>query len=246
MPTSHSEQGQNGRIFVTTRWSLVQRASVPSSPESGEALEWLCQRYWWPLYAFVRSKGYPPADSEDLVQGFFARFLERNFVADADAERGRFRSFLLGCLHHYLQEQQRHAGRHKRGGGLTFIALGDPNLENRLEAQLADQQTPEATFDRQWAVTLLERALDRLQQEGDADDHPGRFERIKPYLTGGGDEPQTALAADLKCSVNAVRLLLYRMRQRYRELVRDEVAQTVNDPAEIDAELKHLYASLRS
>jgi RNA polymerase sigma-70 factor (ECF subfamily) len=214
---------------------------------SHAALSWLCERYWLPLYAYVRSRGHSPDDAKDLVQGFFARFLERNLAHEADAERGRFRSFLLGCLNHFLSDEYKRSNRLKRGGGKEFVRLDDPAIEARIEAELSDARQPELAFDRQWAVSVMDHALERLRIECEADGRNGRFEVLKPCLTeGAGIESQAELAEKLKVTVTAVKLIIHRLRRRYREIVREEIAETVANEEDIEAELKHLLAALRS
>ncbi len=242
---THRSEATHAGHFVTTRWSVV--LATKEDKGSHEALTWLCERYWFPLYAFVRSRGHPRDDAKDLVQGFFERFLSRNLAQEADAGRGRFRSFLLGCLNHYLSEEHKRANRLKRGGGREFVQIDDPSVEARIEAELTDARQPEAAFDRQWAVAVMDHALDRLRLECEADGRNGRFEVLKPYLTEGvGDSPQSELAARLKVSVTAVKLIVHRLRRRYREIVREEIAQTVADKDEIETELRHLLNALRS
>jgi RNA polymerase sigma-70 factor (ECF subfamily) len=248
MPTndaSHPSEPTHAGHFVTTRWSVV--LATRDDKGSHEALTWLCERYWLPLYAFVRSRGHSPEDAKDLVQGFFQRFLARNLAHEADSQRGRFRSFLLGCLNHYLSEENKRSHRLKRGGGREFLRIDDTAVEARVEAELTDARPPEAAFDRQWAVAVMDHSLERLRAECEADGRNGRFEVLKPYLTEGvGDAPQAELADRLKVSVTAVKLIVHRLRKRYREIVREEVAETVASAEDIDAELRHLLAALRS
>jgi RNA polymerase sigma-70 factor (ECF subfamily) len=242
---SRRTEATRGGYFVTTRWSVV--LATRDEKRSHEALTWLCERYWLPLYAYVRSRGHTPDDAKDLVQGFFERFLSRDLAQEANAERGRFRSFLLGCLNHYLSEEHKRTHRLKRGGGHEFIRLDDPIVEARVEAELTDARQPEAAFDRQWAVALMDYSLERLRLECEADGRNGRFEVLKPCLTeAAGDASQAELAAKLKVTVTAVKLIIHRLRRRYREIVREEVAETVAGTDEVDAELRHLLAALRT
>jgi RNA polymerase sigma-70 factor (ECF subfamily) len=231
--------------FVTTRWSVV--LAKWDDKDSHEALTWLCERYWLTVYAFVRSRGYQQDDAEELIRGFFEEFLGRNMAHDAEAERSRFRSFLLGCVSHYISDEYQRTDRQKGGGRLEFITIGDPTIEARIEAELTDARQPEAAFDRQWAVVLMDHALERLRIECEVDGRSGRFSILKPCLTDGvGEAPQAELAEKLKVSITAVKLIIHRLRRRYRELVREEVTETVSSEQEIEDELRHLLGALRS
>ncbi len=232
-------------LFHTTHWSLVVAAGGPGTPEAEAALDQLCQAYWYPLYLFVRRKGYEAADAEDLVQSFFARLLAHGSIAEAEMGRGRFRSFLLGRLEHFLIDDWRRATREKRGGGGTMLALDDPAIEARVRHELAHEKTPAALFDRAWAMTLLDRAVARVGTECDGATDAGRFAVLKNFLVGErGEKPQAAAARDLGLSLPAVKSLIHRLRARFREIVRDEIAATVEHAGEVDDELRWLLATL--
>lgn len=232
------------RDFRTTHWSVVLRVGLGSPEEAATALAKLCENYWYPLYVYVRGRGYDVHEAEDLVQGFFTRVLERQFLGEADSARGRFRSFLLGCLNHYLANEWRRGQRQKRGAGLAFISLQDPEAEVRLATDLATE-SPEAAYDRLWAVALLDRVLGCLRAECAGQGRADRFEKLQPFLAGArGDLPLAEAARELGLTLAALKSTVHRMRQRYKELVREEIAHTVERPEEIEDELKHLFAAL--
>jgi len=232
-------------IFVTTRWSVVLAAGVKDSPEAARALEQLCQTYWFPLYAHVRRLGHSPSDAEDLTQGFFARLLAKDGFGAADCERGRFRSFLLGSLKHFLTNEWDKARAQKRGGHLQIIPLDAPGGEDRLQLEPATQTSPDREFDRRWALALLDTVLARLEAEHIEQDKARLFAGLKETLASGrGDVPMAQIAFDLGLSEGATRVAAHRFRARYRELLRAEIAQTVATPAEVEDELPHLFAAL--
>jgi RNA polymerase sigma-70 factor (ECF subfamily) len=223
---------------------MVLAAGQNLSPHASAALENLCRTYWFPLYAFVRRHGYNPHDAQDLTQGFFARFLEKDYIGLADPARGRFRSFLLVCLKNFLSEEKRHAGRLKRGGGQTVVSWDAEAAEERFRAEPADHLTPETIYERRWALALLEQALDRLGEEESG--HAQHFAALKEYLWGEKSSASYAeIGARLDMTEGAVKVAVHRLRRRYRELLREEVAQTVASHDEIEQELRHLLAILR-
>jgi RNA polymerase sigma factor (sigma-70 family) len=225
--------------FTTTHWSVVLAAGQSASPDAQQALEKLCRTYWYPLYAFVRRQGRSPEDAQDLVQEFFARFLAKDYLGLADPARGRFRSFLLASLKNFLAETHRHATRLKRGGGQTVFSWDG-------EAEPKDESTAEALFEQRWAMTLLETALARLGAELVSAGKERFFTELKGQLWGEPDAPSYAeLSARLEMSEGALKVTVHRLRQRFRELLREEVAHTVTDAAEIDEELRHLVAVVR-
>ena len=230
--------------FPTTSWSLVLAAASDSVPASGNALAALCQAYWFPLYAYVRRKGHSIEDAQDLTQEFFARVLEKHYFEDADPQRGRFRSFLLTSLKHFLANEWDRTRAQKRGRGTILIKL-DENAETRYRYEPADWLTPEKIFERQWARTILDRAMARLEQEFIDVRKIELFRTIQCHLTGdearGGYE---VLAADLQMSPGALKVAVHRARRRFGALLRAEVAETVAKPADIENELRHLVASL--
>lgn len=232
--------------FATTHWSVVLAAGKSDSAQAAGALERLCRTYWYPLYAFVRREGYNAQDSEDLTQEFFARFLAKEYFGRAEPALGRFRSFLLACLKHFLSEHRRHAGRLKRGGGQSFLSWDSLTAEDRYHSEPADPVTPEKVFDRRWALTLLEQALTRLGEEQSAAGKGAMFARLKDYLWGESSGAGYAeMAARLGITEGVLKVRVHRLRQRYRELLREEVAQTVAAASSIDEELRYLIAVIR-
>ena len=242
----HQAQAANessAQWFATTHWSQVVSAGQPDSSRAPAALEKLCQAYWKPLYSYVRRQGHGPADAQDLTQAFFARFLEKNLWSRANPQKGRFRSFLLTVLRHFLADERDRVRTVKRGGGFAFISFDEKAGEQCFLEGLGENLSGEEQFDRQWASTVLEQARARLRQECIATGKSGLFERVN--LT---DAPNTnsmsyeAVAQELGMSVSAIKSAVSRLRSRYGELVREEVAHTVSSPAEIDAEIRHLLS----
>jgi RNA polymerase sigma-70 factor (ECF subfamily) len=232
--------------FNTTHWSLVAAAQSDeaSRTRAGKALEELCRAYWYPLYAFVRRRGYSPADAQDLTQSFFARFIETGGFASADRERGRFRTYLLGAMKHFLANEWHRARTQKRGGGLNFLEWDALEPEARYALEPAQSSDPDLDYDREWALELIARAKKKLRQESEADGKGELFEALKQSLTG--DEPsRSETAARLGLSESALKAALHRLRQRYRKLLRAEIAETVNTRADIDAEMRYLVEVLR-
>ncbi len=237
-----------GRRFATTRWSLVAAAAGRSaSPQSSRALATLCEGYWFPLYAFVRREGYSAHDAQDLTQEFFARLLDKNYLADADRRRGRFRSFLLASLKHFLSKQRDRARAQKRGGGRAPLSLDFASAESRYHLEPAGELTAERLYDRRWALTVLEQVLGQLRNESAAAGKLPLFDRLKQYLTARADSrPYAQVADELAMTEGAVKVAVHRLRRRYRELLKQEIAQTVTGPEELDDELRHLFAAVGS
>jgi len=234
-------------VFVTTRWSVVLSARAADAPAAEQALEELCRAYWYPLYAHVRRAGHSPADAEDLTQAFFERLLAKDWLAAADRGRGRFRSFLLGALKHFLANEWDKARARKRGGHLRIVPLDGPSGEDRLRREPVGGGSPEQAFDRRWALTLLDSVLDRLAGEYRAAGKAAQFARLKPALGADRSEVDYAqLSRELAVSEGAARVAVHRLRRRYRELLREEIAQTVGAADEVEAELRHLFAALSS
>ena len=233
------------RCFVTTHWSVVLAAGRSDTTRARAALEQLCRHYWHPLYAYVRRAGYPPEEAQDLTQEFFARLLAQNTVARADPGRGHFRSFLLASLKHFLAHEWEKAGAQKRGGRVQFIALEFDTAETRCVQPVAPGDTPDRAFDRQWALALLDVVLGRVRKEYTDSGRDELFVGLKDTLMGGRSEiPYRELAARLGMGEGAVKVTAHRLRQRYRELLREEIAHTVAGPEEVDEELRHLFAAL--
>lgn len=236
-----------GDVFVTTRWTVVLSAGRKSSPQSERALGELCQTYWYPLYAYVRRQGQTKEDAEDLVQAFFARFLEKNYLEGLSAERGRFRAFLLASLKHFLANKWDKSQRQKRGGGAQHLSLDWQSADKRYHLDPPDPSSPDKTFDREWALALLERVIARLQDECAAENKTNLFEQAKGYLMVGEKAiPYAEAAQSLRMDEGAVRVAVHRLRKHYRELLRDEIAQTLDDPAQVAEELRSLQAALAS
>ncbi len=235
----------HGHVFVTTHWSVVLAAREEASPQSAEALEKLCRAYWYPLYAYVRRVGHSPEDAQDLTQEFFACVLERRVVAKADPERGRFRSFLLASLKNFLAHEWEKARAQKRGGRAQMVLLDFATAETRLGQPAAPGDSPDRAFDRQWALSVLDLVLGRLRDEYADSGRDNLFRALKETLSGGRSEiPYRELGARLGLSEGAVKVAAHRLRKRYRELLREEIAQTVAGPDEIEAELRELFAAL--
>lgn len=229
-------------VFATTHWTVVLAAGRRATPQSNRALEVLCCTYWYPLYAYVRRHGYSKEDAEDLTQGFFARFLERNYLEGVSSEKGRFRAFLLAALKHYLANEHDRAGRQKRGGGVAPLSLDWQDANARYQIDPADQLSPDKLYDRAWAVTLLERVITRLRDECTTEGKGKVFEQLKPFLMAGQNAvPYAQAAASLGLNEGAARVAVHRLRKRYRELLREEISQTLSDPADLEEEMRALF-----
>jgi RNA polymerase sigma factor (sigma-70 family) len=232
----------SGDIFATTHWTVVLAAGRRSTPQADHALEELCRTYWYPLYAYVRRQGHSKEDAEDLTQGFFARFLERNYLEGVHSEKGRFRAFLLAALKHFLANEYDRATCQKRGGGEAPLSLDWQDADTRYQVDPADQLSPDKLYDRAWAMTLLEQVIARLREECAAEGKAKVFEELKPFLMAGkSDIPYAQAAASLGWNEGAARVAVHRLRKRYRELLRQTIAQTLSDPAQIEEELRALF-----
>lgn len=230
--------------FATTHWTLVVTAGRTDSTSAGAALEELCRTYWYPLYAYARRRGCSREDAEDLTQGFFARFLERNYLDGLSSDRGRFRAFLLAAFNHYLANEWKHRNRRKRGGGETPLSLDWADAATRYELAPADNLSPDRLYDRTWVITLLARVLERLANECATDGRADFFQRARGCLTmDRGEIPYAATAAELGMTEGALRVAVHRLRRRYRELLRQEVAQTLSDPALARNEIQSLLTA---
>lgn len=222
-------------------------ATGHESPEAAAALEQLCATYWYPLYAYVRHRGHSPEDSQDLTQEFFHRLVQKDYLAQVDPRKGRFRSFLLAAIKHFLAKEWDRARTLKRGGQMTFIRLDEAQADQRYQSDLRVDRSPEELYDRAWAIALLEKALRRLREESVAAGHGGRFEELKGVLMGGRTSvPYVELASRLGTSEGALKMAAQRMRSRYAELLREEIATTVPDRQEAEEELRHLRGVLGS
>jgi len=234
------------RNFATTLWTVILGAGEAGSSQAGEAMEKLCRTYWYPLYSYVRRRGYPAADAQDLTQEFFARLLQRPFLARVGPEKGRFRSFLLASMNNFLANEWDRAKAEKRGGKASFVSLDEESAEGRyVREDICDQQA-ERVFESRWALVLLETALARLQAEASSAGKGALFEKLKGFLE---TEPQPGeyakLGGELGWTSGAVAVAVHRLRTRYRELLTEEVAATVSGTEEVEDELRHLMAALQ-
>jgi RNA polymerase sigma-70 factor (ECF subfamily) len=232
--------------FATTHWSLVLAAGDEQHPDSRAALGELCEAYWLPLYAYLRRSGRSPEDADDLTQGFFAALLERRDLQRVDPQLGKFRSFLLASLKHFVANEHDRRTAQKRGGGRTIVSLDVAAAESHFAVEPADEHTPEREFDRQWALTLLRRTLEGLRSEQERAGKGEHFERLKGFLTGEqGEGAYAELAREMESTEAALKQAVSRLRRRYRERLRQEISQTVSAPGEIDDEIRDLFAALR-
>lgn len=239
------DEGEAGGRFATTRWSIVLAAGR-NSAGSGRALQDLCRIYWYPLYAYARRRGYAVQEAEDLVQEFFAELLEKATVQRADPTRGRFRSFLLTVFTRFLNRQRQRGAAQKRGGGRPAVSIDCTAGEARYRQEPRDDLTPEKVFQRRWALTVLQQALARLEDHYAARGALPVFEKLRPYLVADQlGPPYAQLAPDLDMSAGALKVAVHRLRRRYRQLLREEVAETVARQQDVDAELQELLESLR-
>jgi RNA polymerase sigma-70 factor (ECF subfamily) len=244
MPDSDSTPPP-GRRFPTTRWSRVVAAGGPDSPAARAALAVLCQAYWYPLYAFIRRRGHDADLALDLVQGYFARLLERRVLAAADPDKGRFRTFLMADCSHFLAHERARADAQKRGGGRVLVSIDAAAAEGRFRGEPAHGTTPERLFERAWAVTVLDGVLSRLRAEYARNGTSAVFECLKPVLTDGPAALSYAMiAARLGTTEGAVQVAVHRLRRRYGILLRRQIATTVRDPAEVEDEIRALLAAL--
>lgn len=243
---SPGAQSSESPQFSTTQWSLVLAAGADTSKESRDALAQLCERYWYPLYAYVRRQGYGCEESQDLTQSFFARLLEKNIIRSADRTRGRFRCFLLASLKNFLANEWDRSQARKRGGDVQLISLTGEDFEQRYGKEpAAHDLSPERLFDRRWAVTLLQHVLDELRQELAGQGKQQFFERVKGYLSGEDAElSYREMGAELGMNEAALKMSIHRLRRRYGELIRQHIAQTVESSDEIADELRHLLAAV--
>ena len=230
--------------FPVTRWTLIVTAVDPTHPDNKAALATLCEGYWYPLYAFVRRKGYAADAARDLTQEFFVRLLGGSFFERADPEKGRFRSFLLGALKHFLADYSDAQRAQKRGGGLPPLPFELSEGESRYAREPQHGETPERIYERRWARAVLDRVVGTLREEFVKHGRLDHFNHLKVYLTSQGDAPYAELAKKLDMSESALKSGIHRLRRRYRDMLRAEVAATVADPADIDTELRYLLAAL--
>ena len=244
-PTNSNLPGA-GR-FATTHWSVVMAAGRPKSASYQQALETLCKTYWFPLYVYLRRQGYDSHRAEDYVQAFFAGLLAKHGLRLADPKRGKFRSFLLASLKHFLSNERARARAKKRGGGRKVLSLDFQNAESQYALEPRDELSPEKLFERSWALTVLDRTMARLQAEAISTNKQKLFDHLKVYLTAEKSSiPYRDVAAELDMAEGTLRVAVHRLRRRYRELLRDEIAQTVTSDDQIDEEIRDLFAALGS
>lgn len=235
------------RRFATTRWSVVLAAGGESSPEAETALATLCETYWFPLYAYVRRRGYGSAEAQDLTQGFFTRLLEKEGLRSVRRDRGRFRSFLLASVRNFLINEWDRTQALKRGAGRPSFSINVDAAERRYQSQAVDDRTPEVIYERQWALSLLDRVQEGLRDEHVTAGKEEWFDVLSPFLSGGDRSlSYRELAADLAMTEAAVKVAIHRLRRRFRERLRREIAQTVATEEEVDDEIRGLFDALRS
>jgi len=246
MPSGSAGTGRGGRgCFATTQWSMVLAAGKPGSTGAEEALARLCSLYWYPIFAFARRHGYSPDDAQDLTQSFFTRMLEKNDLGDADPARGRFRSFLLTAVKNFLANEWDRARTLKRGGGQVTVSLDVVKAERWYVPSVVDAETPEVLFERRWALSVLEQAMLRLRADFAAARKSDLFEYLSVFLSQDSSEIRYAeLAGQLGMRAGTVRTKVYRMREKYRKLLREEISETVSTAAEIDDEIRFLVSRL--
>jgi RNA polymerase sigma-70 factor (ECF subfamily) len=248
MPSSERQEDSvlpKDGSFCPTHWTVVLAAGGADSVAARDALEKLCRAYWPPIYDFLRRQGHNPHDAQDLTQGFFARLLEKNSFAEADRAKGRFRSFLLGALKHFLANERDKANALKRGGGRMLIPIDAASVETSCGFEPADHTTAEKAFERRWALTLLDQVLRRLRQEYLEAGKEKMFEQLKQTLTEASRSvPYAEIAVRMDTTEGAIKVAVHRLRQRYRELLRAEISSTVASPAEVEDELRNLFAAL--
>jgi RNA polymerase sigma factor (sigma-70 family) len=241
--TMHTLEGPSD--FPTTRWTLVVAAADPQRKDARSALVSLCEGYWYPLYVYVRRRGYSAEQAQDLTQEFFIRLLEGRYLDRADPEKGRFRSFILTSLKFFVADEADRQRAHKRGGGVV-VSIEFSSGEDRYLREPAHDETPERIFERRWALSVLDRVVEKLRDEFVYHGRTEHFERLKVFLLGQSDAPPyAALAREMNTSEGALKVAIHRLRKRYRELFRQEIADTVADPAEVESELRFLAIALR-
>ncbi len=232
-------------FFATTRWTLVHDAAHGGDRGAMEALGALFATYWQPLYRYARRRGKSKEDAEDLVQGFLAHLMTADALRDTDRAKGRFRSFLLASFNHWMINEWRHASRDKRGGGVAPLSFDWESAETGLKPEVADERSPDRLFDREWAVTLLDKVLGDLEKLSEEEGNAGQFAKLKTCLTADSSRiPYAEIAAELAMSEGAVRVAVHRLRKRYRNLLTGEVTRTLSSPEAVEEEMRALFAAL--
>jgi RNA polymerase sigma-70 factor (ECF subfamily) len=246
-PNSTSTSTAPDDIFATTHWTVVLAAAKRHTPQADRALEELCRNYWFPLYAYVRRRGHSKEDAEDLTQAFFARFLEKKFLAGLSAERGRFRAFLLASLKHFLANEWDKSQCQKRGGDAQHLSLDWQTADTKFQIASTAGPSPDKAFDREWALALLAKVIERLQKECGVEGRAKQFAELKIFLTAGkGALSHADAAKNLGMDETAVRVAVHRLRKRYRILLRGEISQTLADPADVNEEMRSLFGAFGS
>jgi RNA polymerase sigma-70 factor (ECF subfamily) len=230
--------------FPTTSWTLVLAAGDPNGADCRDAIASLCATYWYPLYAFIRRRGHAAPEAQDLIQEFFTRFLARRYFDRADPEKGNFRTFLLTCLKCFLADEKDYGNAQKRGGGVPALPFEMATAESLYTREPAHNETPERIYERRWARALLDRVYGRLREEFLRHGRLDYFNHLKAHLMGSGDAPYGDLATKLGVTEGALKTGIHRLRKRYRDLLREEVAATVSDPQSVDAELRFLASAM--
>ena len=242
-----TEWNQNRQLFHTTSWSIVIAAGQESSSVAKQALSTLCEAYWYPLYAYARRQGRQHVEAEDLTQAFFVHLLEQDRIQVADQTRGRFRTFLLTSFRNFMNNQYRNDGTQKRGGGKQVLSLDFDKAHHRFENEPSYTPNPDREFERRWALALIAKAMERLEQEYSENDRSNSFQHLKLYLGGSSDRvPYDELAEKLNMTGVAVKVAVHRLRKRCQKLLREEILQTVADESEVETELQHLFEALRN
>ena len=243
--TDTSSTSPDTSRFATTHWSMVLAAGSPESPRYREALETLCRAYWFPLYVYLRRRGYDVHQAEEHTQAFFANLLEKRGLRLVDPKLGRFRSFLLAALKHFLADEHGRANAQKRGGGRKVLSLDFRRAESQYMLEPADRLSPEKHFEKSWALNVLDRTMSRLKAESITADKARLFDRLKLCLTGAEDaDSYGKVAIDLDMTAGAVRTAVHRLRKRYGQVLRDEIAQTVNTKEDVEQEIQDLFVAL--
>jgi RNA polymerase sigma factor (sigma-70 family) len=230
--------------FATTHWTVVLAAGERRTPQSDRALEELCRTYWFPLYAYVRRRGHSREDAEDLTQAFLALFLQKNYLGAIDREKGKFRAFLLTALKHFLANEWDKLRTQKRGGQLTHLSLDWKTADTQFQIASTNEPAPDKAFDREWAMALLDQVIQRLQDECTAEGRPEQFARLKVFLTAGkGAIAYAEVAKVTGLNEAAIRAAVHRLRKRYRQLLREEIARTLADPTQVEEEMRALFGA---
>ncbi len=243
-PPSTRGSAASADVFATTHWTLVLAAGANRAPQADLAMEELCRTYWYPLYTYIRHQGHSRQDAEDLTQGFFARFLARNYLEGLSSDKGRFRAFLLAALKHFLANERDRAASRKRGGGAAALSLDWKDAASRYQIEPSDQLSPDKLYDRAWAVTLLERVIQRLRDESATEGKAEWFDQLKPFLMMDRAAMHYGQAtAALGLTHGATRVAVHRLRKRYRELLRQEIGRTLSHPAQVEEEMRTLFSA---